>query len=64
MPRKVQVVPKWWRLWSVQAAGIATTLALLEPAFPAISEVLPPNWVPYATVLIAVLRVIKQTPKE
>ena len=63
--RKVQLVDKWWRMWSVWAAGAVTVLAGLEAALPELQALMPDAWVPYATAAVIVLRVIKQqTPGD
>ncbi|PXX79159.1 DUF7940 domain-containing protein [Rivihabitans pingtungensis] len=46
--------------WSIRIGLLAGGIAALEPAVPALAQVLPANWGLYATAAIAVARVIKQ----
>lgn len=48
------------RLLSVQIAAATAAVAALEPVVPALQAALPPAWAAYASLAIALARVVQQ----
>ena len=59
----MKLIPNWRsapRMLSVRLAAATAAVAALEPVVPAIKAALPPAWAAYASLAIAVARVIQQ----
>lgn len=59
-PRKLEIIDNPTEPWSVKLLGLATAVAGMEYALPAMQAVMPPHW--YAVVFPAILvaRLVKQ----
>ena len=59
----MQIIKNWRaapRMLSVQLAAATAAVAALEPVIPALQAALPPAWAAYASLAIALARVVQQ----